>query len=105
VRSVDTHGKHLFLRFDHDLVVHSHLRMSGAWGVPPVGPPAPRAWLVLRCAGHEVVQFDGPVLKLLSEGRTRFDQRLSALGPDVLAPEFDQPHVRWARCPMPMGWP
>jgi endonuclease VIII len=41
VRSVDTHGKHLFLRFDHDLVVHSHLRMSGAWGVPPVGPPAP----------------------------------------------------------------
>ena len=36
-----------------------------------------------------MVEFDGPVLELLTEGRTRFDQRLSALGPDVLAAEFD----------------
>ena len=33
VRSVDTHGKHLFLRFDGDLVLHSHLGMVGVWGV------------------------------------------------------------------------
>jgi endonuclease-8 len=37
------------------------------------------------------VEFDGPVLELLTEGRTRFDQRLAALGPDVLADEFDAP--------------
>jgi endonuclease-8 len=36
-----------------------------------------------------VVEFDGPVLELLTEERTRFDQRLAGLGPDVLAPEFD----------------
>jgi endonuclease-8 len=36
-----------------------------------------------------VVQFDGPLLELLTEGRVRFDQRLAALGPDVLAPELD----------------
>jgi endonuclease-8 len=36
-----------------------------------------------------VVEFKGPLLELVTEGRTRFDQRLSALGPDVLAPEFD----------------
>jgi len=29
VRSVDAHGKHLFLRFDGDLTLHSHLRMGG----------------------------------------------------------------------------
>jgi len=29
------------------------------------------------------------VLELLTEGRTRFDQRLAGLGPDVLAPQFD----------------
>ena len=34
---------------------------------------------------HEVVEFDGPVLELLTDSRTRFDRRLSALGPDVLA--------------------
>ncbi|MGB0092489.1 MAG: DNA-formamidopyrimidine glycosylase family protein [Solirubrobacteraceae bacterium] len=27
VASVDTHGKHLFLRFEGDLVLHSHLGM------------------------------------------------------------------------------
>jgi endonuclease-8 len=37
-----------------------------------------------------VVQRHGPTLELLTEGRIRFDQRLSALGPDVLAPEFER---------------
>jgi endonuclease-8 len=94
VRAVDAHGKHLFLRFDGDLTLHSHLRMGGAWGVYPRGGrwhrPARRAWLVIRTDEHDVVQFDGPVLELMTEGRTRFDQRLAALGPDVLAEEFDE---------------
>jgi Formamidopyrimidine-DNA glycosylase len=93
VRTVVAHGKHLFLRFEGGLVLHSHLRMTGLWGVYPQGRRwrrAPhRAWLVIRTAGHDVVQFDGPVLELLTEGRTRFDQRLAGLGPDVLAEEFD----------------
>jgi endonuclease VIII len=95
VTSVDTHGKHLFLRFEGDLVLHSHLGMVGVWGVYGPGRrwgrSARRAWIVLRSAGHEVVEFDGPLLELMTEGRTRFDQRLAALGPDILAEEFDQP--------------
>jgi endonuclease-8 len=94
VRSVEAHGKHLFVRFDGDLTLHSHLRMGGAWGVYPRGGRwhrgRHRAWLVIRTDEHEVVQFDGPVLELMTEGRTRFDQRLAALGPDVLAEEFDE---------------
>jgi endonuclease-8 len=95
VTSVSTHGKHLFLHFDGDLVVHSHLGMTGVWGVYGPGRrwgrSAHRAWLVIRARGSEVVEFDGPTLELMTEGRTRFDQRLAALGPDVLAPEFDAP--------------
>ena len=94
VLRVDTHGKHLFLRFEGDLVLHSHLGMTGVWGVYGTGcrwgRSARRAWLVLRAREHEVVEFDGPLLELMTEGRTRFDQRLAALGPDVLAPTFDQ---------------
>jgi endonuclease-8 len=94
VRAVDARGKHLFLRFDGDLTLHSHLRMGGAWGVYPRGGrwhrAARRAWLVIRTDEHDVVQFDGPVLELMTEGRTRFDRRLAALGPDVLAAEFDE---------------
>ena len=37
-----------------------------------------------------MVEFDGPLLELMTDGRTRFDQRLAALGPDVLATEFDR---------------
>jgi endonuclease VIII len=91
VRAVDAHGKHLFLRFEGDLVIHSHLRMTGSWRVRPAGRPAPSsAWLVIRRGEHEVVQLRGPVLELMTESRTRFDQRLAALGPDILAPELDE---------------
>jgi endonuclease-8 len=93
VSGVDTHGKHLFLRFDGDLVLHSHLGMTGVWGVYGPGRrwgrSARRAWIVLRAGEHEVVEFDGPLLELMTEGRTRFDQRLAALGPDVLADQFE----------------
>ena len=93
VEEIRTHGKHLFLRFEGDLTLHSHLRMTGSWGVYPPGRRwgrAPRrAWLVMRRGATEVVEFDGPVLELLTESRTRFDRRLTALGPDILAPEFD----------------
>jgi endonuclease VIII len=95
VHSVDAHGKHLFLRFGGDLTLHSHLRMGGMWGVYEHGrrwSRSPRrAWLVLRTPDHEVVQFDGPVLELMTESRTRFDLRLAALGPDILAPKLDEP--------------
>jgi endonuclease-8 len=94
VRKVDAHGKHLFVRFDGDLTLHSHLRMGGMWGVYPHGQrwrrSARRAWLVIRTAEHDVVQFDGPVLELMTDGRTRFDQRLASLGPDLLRDDFDE---------------
>lgn len=94
VTKVDTHGKHLFLRFEGGLVLHSHLRMTGAWAVHRHGARwrrAPRrAWLIVRARGHDVVEFDGPVLELMTAGRSRFDQRLAGLGPDVLAEQFDE---------------
>jgi endonuclease VIII len=93
IRAVDARGKHLFLRFEGDLTLHSHLRMTGMWGVYRRGQrwrrSPHRAWLVIRTGEHEVVQFDGPVLELMTDSRTRFDQRLAALGPDVLAESFD----------------
>src|SRR5690349_17098604 len=79
VTGVDARGKHLFVRFEGDLVIHSHLRMTGSWRVF-----APRA-------GHEAVEFDGPVLELMTAARARNDPRIARLGPDILADEFDAP--------------
>lgn len=92
VTRIDTHGKHLLMHFEGDLVLHSHLRMTGSWGVyRDGGRPrrGGRVWLVLRTSTHQVVQFGGPVLELMTAGRARADQRLAALGPDVLAETFD----------------
>jgi endonuclease VIII len=94
VESVDARGKHLLMRFEGGLTIHSHLRMTGSWGVYGKGArwrrAARRAWLVIRAGGAEVVEFDGPVLELLSEARVRVDPRLTGLGPDVIGESFDE---------------
>jgi endonuclease-8 len=90
VRAVDAYGKHLFVRFEGDLVIHSHLRMTGAWSVRPSGPAPSAAWLVMRSGSRDVIQLRGPVLELMTESRRRFDRRLTALGPDILAPDLDE---------------
>jgi endonuclease VIII len=91
---VDAHGKHLFLRFEGQLTLHSHLRMTGHWGFyrrgARWGRSQGRAWLVLRVDDWEIVEFDGPVLELLSESRIRSDPRLARLGQDVLGGRFDE---------------
>jgi endonuclease VIII len=94
VRAVEARGKHLFVRFEGDLTLHSHLRMGGKWGVYERGRrwtrSARRAWLVIRTDEHEVVQFDGPVLELMTDSRTRFDRLLAGLGTDIVADDFDE---------------
>ena len=71
--------------------------MTGSWGVYSARPrwhrSPRRAWLVIERAGHEIVQFDGPVLELMTDSRTRIDQRIAGLGPDILAPELDEPRI------------
>lgn len=92
IESVDAHGKHLFLRFEGDLVLHSHLGMSGSWVVRDgvKRRPGGRAWLVLRAGAHEAVQFAGPTLELLTALRARTDPRLATLGPDIIGEHFDE---------------
>ncbi len=92
LEAVDSHGKHLLLRFD-DLVLHSHLGMSGSWHTYRRGERWRKrrqsAWLVLSGEGQEAVQFGGPTLRLLRADRVRIDAQLARLGPDILAADFD----------------
>jgi endonuclease-8 len=85
-------GKHLLLRFD-DLILHSHLGMSGSWHVYPRGArwrkPTRAAWAALKGERAEAVQFGGPTLRVLSADALRRDPVLSRLGPDILAADFD----------------
>jgi endonuclease-8 len=88
----DARGKHLLLHLG-DLVLHSHLGMSGAWHVYGRGAswrkPPGAAWTVLRGKDAEAVQFGGPTLRVLRPDALRLDPVLSRLGPDILAAELD----------------
>jgi endonuclease VIII len=84
LESVDAVGKNLLLRFDGNVVVRSHLRMTGRWRVRQRGGPPQRGapWLVLRTREWEASQWNGPVLAIGAA-------RMRELGPDLLAPETD----------------
>jgi endonuclease-8 len=88
----EARGKHLLLHCG-ELVLHSHLGMSGAWHVHPHGARWRRArgaaWAVLRGERAEAVEFGGPTMRVLSAGAVARDPVLSRLGPDVLAAAFD----------------
>ncbi len=88
----ETHGKHLLLRFD-ELTLHSHLGMSGSWHAYRQGDawrkPWGSAWAVLKGDAWEVVQFGGPTLKVLPARAVGREPKLSRLGPDILAADFD----------------
>ena len=99
VAAVDAHGKHLFLRFEgepDDPLAPADDRRVGHVRAAALGRSPRRAWLALRRGDDEVVQFDGPVLELMTDSRTRLDQRIAALGPDIVAPD-----VRRGRVPAP----
>jgi endonuclease-8 len=94
VTAVDAYGKHLLLRFEGDLVIHSHLRMRGQWRVRGASERRPAGtWLAIRRGEREAWQVNGPVLELMTAARARFDQRLALLGPDILAAELNEPAI------------
>jgi endonuclease-8 len=93
VESVEAIGKNLLMRFSNGLEVRTHLRMKGSWHRYRPGeawrrPPA-RAVLVVEVPGAVAVCFDAPVVELFEARSEPLHPQLSALGPDVLKPDFD----------------
>jgi len=91
LRAVVPRGKHLLVRFDNDLTLHSHLRMDGKWRVargrrPPGGPPS-AIRVVLTTPEHLAVGYRVHDVALV---RTEEEPTLVGhLGPDLLGPDWD----------------
>ena len=93
VESVRSAGKHLLMRFSGDLVLRTHMRMSGSWHIYRPGERWRRPRFAMRVVvatdEYVAVGFDVPVAEFL-EGRDLARHReLSALGPDLLDDGFD----------------
>ena len=86
----EARGKHLLLHFSDDLVVHSHLGMSGRWRVSSDGRlPYGKPWLLLAAGRGIAAQSGGKILRMAGAARIRNDPGLAQLGPDPLGPGFD----------------
>lgn len=89
--AAESRGKHLLLRFEGDLVLHSHLGMRGSWHLYANGErwrrPAHRAWIALANGRAEAVNFDGSSMRIVPASQLSRDPRLARLGPDILDPE------------------
>jgi len=88
VRSV---GKHLLVRFEGEVSLHSHLRMDGAWHLYRPGDrwrgPAHQVRAVLSTLDREAVGFRLHDMALLPTGQEC--RLVGHLGPDLLDPGWD----------------
>ncbi len=92
VIAVEPVGKHMLIRFDNGLSLHTHLRMAGSWHRYAPGErwrmPAWRARVVLEVPGHVVVCFNAPVVELMQDRAVDRHPSLAALGPDLISDTF-----------------
>src|SRR5690242_6955036 len=69
IRAVRSHGKNLFIDFDTDWTLYSHMLMWGAWHVYEQDEPwrkeARKARVIIETTDHCVVLFSAPVCQLL----------------------------------------
>ena len=97
VDDVEARAKHLLIRAG-DLVVHSHMRMTGTWRVYTVGD----RWryangamrFVLEAGDHQAVCFNAPVVRLVPARDLGMVPGLNTLGPDILAGHDSEELVR-----------
>lgn len=114
IQAVEPRGKHLQLVFRlpdapiepipsqrigldllaSDLVLHTHMRMTGAWHIyrpgEPWQKPARYARVVLHTEAFIAPCFSAPVVELLTAKDAARHPDLAALGPDVLTGDFDR---------------
>jgi endonuclease-8 len=91
VTEVLARGKHLFVRTDAGVSLHTHLRLQGAWHLyrpgRPWAPPEHDVRVVLRTDPWVAVGYRLPVCELLAAAADQ--QAVAHLGPDPLGPDWD----------------
>jgi len=97
VRSVESNGKHLLITFargDDDVVLHTHMKMTGMWHVYRPGErwwsPPSDARVVIRTDEFVAPCFTPPVVELMTTKEIAFHAVLPDLGPDIIRDEFDE---------------
>jgi formamidopyrimidine-DNA glycosylase len=92
VEQVESRGKWLLIHFSGDLILTTHMLMSGSWHIYRVGERWKRARshmrIVLGTADLVAVAFDVPVARFYTARTLERFAGVAGLGPDVLGKQF-----------------
>jgi endonuclease VIII len=83
-------GKHLLIRVEGGITVHTHLRMDGSWRIRPTRDriaPSHRIRLVLANDIWQAVGYQLGIVEILPTAREA--SVVGHLGPDLLGPDWD----------------
>ncbi len=83
-------GKHLLIRVDGGITIHTHLRMDGSWRIRPAADrvaPSHRIRLILANDTWQAVGYQLGIVEVLPTGREA--TVTGHLGPDLLGPGWD----------------
>ncbi|HYI96657.1 MAG TPA: DNA-formamidopyrimidine glycosylase family protein [Bryobacteraceae bacterium] len=93
VESVDATGKWLRMYFSGDLILITHMLMSGSWHIYRPGERWKVRYAEMRVAIYTkdfvAVAFRVPIAEFHTAATLERHRSVQRLGPDVLAPEFD----------------
>lgn len=97
VERCESVGKHLLIRFSGDLLLRTHMRMSGSWHLYRPGETWQRPHRDMRIRIDTdtwvAVAFNVPVAEFVTGRDLSRHRTLASLGPDLLAAEFDRPEA------------
>ncbi len=92
VELVESRGKWCLVRFSGDLILVTHMLMSGSWHLYRTGEKwwmgRDRMRVAIRTAEWEAVAFNVPVVEFHTERSLERSSQVPKLGPDVLSDEF-----------------
>ena len=94
VESVSAAGKWNLIRFSGDLILVTHMRMSGSWHIYRPGERwrkrSTHMRIVIETQDFVAVAFDVPVAEFHTERSLARHRHITRLGPDPLGEDFDE---------------
>jgi endonuclease-8 len=92
VDRVDARGKWCLLYFSGDLILVTHMLMSGTWHIYRTGEkwwmPRSRMRVAITCGDFQAVAFNVPIAEFHTARSLERSSQVPMLGPDILAPGF-----------------
>jgi endonuclease-8 len=92
VEKVEARGKWCLIFFSGDLILVTHMLMSGTWHIYKTGEkwwqPKSRMRVAITCGAYQAVAFKVPIAEFHTARSIERKSQIPKLGPDVLADKF-----------------